>query len=76
MTDNNENGRLRDERIIHLNEDVKENKRDIQNIKADLINLRIQFARLSERVALFQVAQGIFTIIATAIGAYVAQALK
>lgn len=76
MTDQNQNGRVRDERIKHLEDGVEENKENNKVVATEVISLRIEVARLSERMALFQIAQGIFTIIATAIAVYIASGLN
>jgi len=72
----NSNGRLRDERISYIRESVLENKSNIGIVAKELIALQIEVARLAERMALFQIAQGVFTVIATAIAVYMSYVIK
>jgi len=77
MTDNdhnnaNSNGRVRDVHIQHLRDDISE-LNDKYNSLAEIVTaLRIEYSKLSERITLFQAGQGIFTMIATAIGVFIA----
>jgi len=75
-TNGNQNGRVRDERIKNINAHVNDNKDDIKAIANELILLQIEVAKLTERMALFQIAQGIFTVIATGIAVYIAYAVN
>lgn len=67
-----QNGRVRNERINHIQEDVKDNKREVAVLAKEIMALKVEMARMSERQTLFQVAQGVFTVIATGIAAYLA----
>lgn len=71
-----QNGRVRDERIKNLSDDILEQKKNIKTVAEEVVALRIEVARLTERMALFQIAQGIFTVIATGIAIYMAYAVK
>jgi len=71
-TNNGANGRVRDVRIQHLVDDQDDLKRELSDVKVLLQQQILSNTRLSERMSFFQIAQGIFTVIATAIGAFIA----
>lgn len=73
--DNNENGRVRDERINNLREDVSDNKASIAILAKEIVDMKINLAKLAERMALFQLGQGIFTILSSGIAMYIAYVL-
>ena len=68
-------GRLRDERIKNLCEDMRTNKADISTVATELVDVKIEMAALSEKMKSYQIAQGILTVLATAIAAYIASVL-
>ena len=72
MTNTNQNGRVRDEQIKNIVKDVAENKSDIGVIARELVKVQVELAELRERSKTYQVAQGVLTILATTIAAYIA----
>ena len=71
-SNNGQNGRVRDERISHIQQDIKEYRRENAILAKEIYALKVEHARISERMTLFQVGQGFFTVIATGIAAYLA----
>ena len=72
MTIDNQNGRIRDIEISHMKDDIRENKKNNATIAQEIIALKLEQARLSERMMLYQIVQGVFTILATGLAAYLA----